>query len=394
MKIKLLLLFIVNSFCIYAQNFDSIYNEIAKQPETKITLSIKSRNYVSEQIKGNNYSNVLNLLSFYSQKYYTISDFLSETEELLIYFWAGQYDYLLSLQNDYKRSKDNNGFYFRSFDFGITKYFYSNSDALYTKIELSNRTEVEKEFLKLYLNSLLLRIKYSQFEQEELNNKSNEFVKKYNSSIYIDFVKNEIRSQWRKSIFSFEAAVFLGTRYFTKPLNQYFSQRMSLGLDCNINIWRFRNNFGIAGSNGKVLETFEFNNVIWTDNQAVDNNFYYFVLGFDIAKGKRLTISPYYSTQWLTIVQNLKDNSDLPKIHTGVNQIMGVNFFWKFNDSFRDVNSPWFSPIPEEPILRLNIGYGYPLKNTNLDSRFKNYNTFTCEIGVGILIQPRVKVKK
>jgi hypothetical protein len=400
MKKILIFILILNSFIVNAQNLDSIYRIIALQPETEQTFYIKSRFYILENIKSNNHQNVIDLLNYYSLKFVDSIEIINQDERILINFWMQKYDTIISQIGTEDIGRNNYYKYFltRYYPDSISDYFSDNSDQLYAQIRLSQCSDIEKEFLELYLRSILLDYKDYAIQRDELNQKANEFLLKNGDNQFSDFVRNNIRYQWEKTNFSIGGSLFGGAGFYTSEMNRYFSFGALLGTEININFWRVNSYFRYYFGSGKAQTTFDYDNITWNKNQKIYSGSSEISIGFTLIDYEKIKVSPSYGISWLTISQNneyesTKNNQKDPSIKIGTNQIVGINLFWGAFKTKQGINSRFYQTEIDDAIFRLRIGYAVSDHHSNYDSRFKFSDYLVADIGVGFLIQPRKRIK-
>lgn len=388
-----IIIFFLNSLIVNGQNIDSTYNEVNSQPDNSEIFAIKSRIYLYNQLLNNNRQKVINLQKYYTLKHNDTIYYLTQKEKILINFWVGNYDFLLSQYNkqdfqylDYPLSNDlyNIG--------GIMSYLISHKELLNKQIDTCSRSEIDKDFLKLYLSSCLIDYNdYSKY-RDKINDKANEFIVKYPTTSYTDFVRKNIRYQWTKSNFEIDINLIGGYSLFIGDLKDNFKNGFTFGAGLGLNYWRFNTFFRFHGGNGKTKTTFDYKGLNWSDNQKIFKGFPEISVGFAVLD-KKIKLTPYYGLCWPSIEKVNGDSINQPTIKFNVNQIYGLDFKWSFHLNKQNINSIYYHKSFNIMYLFLRVGYMSPFANKPSNEQFKRSDTWLFNFGFGFIMQTRKHVK-
>lgn len=389
--IFLAFIFANKSFPSNAQSFDSLYNEILMQPETKETFVIKSRNYLYEQLELNNRNKIREVLNFYKMVAKDTIALLGFNEEMLFYYWLEDFDSVLEL---YKKTPDYPYFsYQQNLNFRFSPFFYQNRQILYNNIELSNKSIKDKVFLTLLLKNIIGDYTFSNFRLHgnDLSIKAEEFIHKYPESEYCIYLKKYILPKVKRSNFGIDCKGIGGISSFSGYAKNYLTKSMHLGGGLEMNYKRINSSFNIQIGGGKIKKPFDYDNKTISLNNNTNLNILDASIGYAVLNN-RFKLSPFLGLSRHYFFIHYNNNSEETyELKLPTYKLYGIDLKWNFYIS--DVSDFKNDLIIGDYYLFFRFDYRTPFSQKIVNDQFKQSNIWFSNFGIGMSSIPIKRVK-
>ena len=342
--------------------------------ENDIPGLIKTRDYLLS-LQDNNY------LSFYP------------IERFLIQFTTGEYQTLADelKQTNLSSIKMNLGSVMPIQDGLLTiikSTFIRNEIEVKTKIQFSNCTDEVKQFLLLFLDSILLDIQNNIYLQDELNERSDLFLKQYPNSEYENFIYTFIRYKEVPSNWRFTAEFFSGYCIYTNELSNLYTNNIPVGVAFDVCYKRleifFRNYIGIH----KTKVDIPLSTGTWKENSRANTFLPEASFGYVIYDKNKIKLTPFLGIASTDIGPTSNDEEKKPELKNAglpftLTYVSGLNL----DINFLPRNGPKFAIVSQNLFLRIRYGFANPRFEKKFDV---SGNLHYLTIGIG-MAQRRVK---
>ena len=256
----------------------------------------------------------------------------------------------------------------------------------------------QKDFLKLYLKSILSYKDINNFNPDSIKTSSSQYLFEHPESEYRQYVREVIYPVYHTSKIGIRAAALAGLSVPESPLGDYFSAHPHVGLDLNLT-WKIidlKFKFS-AGFMGKTKQEFDHREV-WPKNNSVNTFFGGIFLGASLYNGNKLKIKPYAGVSTYDISTTLNPNQHQDEKVVNLTHFpcpgAGIDFIWKIRNYYsKDSYAARFKAEHESQYwyVFLSPGFNNPLFEKK-DKRFKGFQ-YMLNIGVGLKANPAVRKK-
>jgi hypothetical protein len=397
MKLWITIFALFTTFCLSAQktfirtNSELEFRRIVDSLRTDFKTKIES--------KQKNFLNVVNTQIVYMEK--DTFQVFTPTERATALFLANDYPSLLNdiverldchyfyRSRDYKRAKIK--FFWKIFNSNVGEIYFINDldherENIIDSINHSALDSDEKDFLKLYLASILLHQDLRRFDADQLNRDAEIFLEKYKNSKYSEYVENVIYIKLKPMNFGMGFGLFSGYNTLNGNISSYFKNNIPIGVNMELGYKRILLKGEFSASLSQHLKkSFDYKNNILTADSThclIDGSLN---VGYALLDKTKYTLTPFIGIGRQSI--SLSKNIDM-LFYSTLN--FGVDLDWKYS------NKIYFGIIYEGQDkmswhLRLRLGYTQ-LKNE--DSRFNGSLIYTkIEIGFYSNTMKRIRWK-
>ncbi|WP_324721514.1 hypothetical protein [Salinimicrobium sp. HB62] len=297
-KILLLLLLLMTFAHSHAQS-DSLQQEILNYEGTKSQIISRGRSLLLDKFLEEDMERV-KAIKTYLMREVENNDYLAiyPGENWLLLYWTGEYEELLNAVISFDENAMNklilqikpehDMFYAK-----VQQKTFLNKPVLKWEIERSKLSDVDKDFLVLYLEYLLSNPEDSNNEQERINSLADNFIAKHPNSDYIDYVKENIRFRFVASNWGLAFEFFSGYGFLTGNLSNSFKDNIPMGVafDVEYKKWTLylRNYIGFSSNK----EERPFNGGVWEKDSQVRIYLPEAAIGYAIVNNERFKISPF-----------------------------------------------------------------------------------------------------
>ncbi len=265
--------------------------------------------------------------------------------------------------------------------YNMHKETLANKNRIKEQIKASEIGQREKDFLNLHLDWLLLDNRNAQI-QDSLNEKADTFLATYDSTVYDDFIRTQIRYKLKASKWGGIYDVSLGYGMFTHHLVKHYTNPFVVGLSFgalykgfdlsfNINICAINNKQDIPYSNG-----------IFEKKSSLSMVSPYLTLGHEVFKNKRFRITPYmgFGGSSITIPTDKKEEDKALK---EVELRMQTAFVGGLKLEIKVGKHSFYSPFSYN-YISVRYNYMMPSFQRKYDGMLGNLHTITIGFG-GVL---------
>ena len=256
-------------------------------------------------------------------------------------------------------------------------------------IDQSSLTRSEKDFLLLYLESILAYNDLERFDWDTMGSRSDAFVAGTADSIQKDYVNNILNMKMETRKFGAGFAFSTGMNFLSGNITHYFKTPISFGGQLEAGYKGFMLKMDLSESFPRhVRDTFSYRGVLLSKDSAGAFVFRNLSMAYNIIDNKEFRFSPFAGVCLPGIsVSNKVSNTYEPAVN------VGFDLDWKFAEiksyrSYSEIinnrfsNAYWF--------VRLQVGYTQ-LKNS--DSRF-NGNMVYLKFAVGTFSNRAKRLKR
>ena len=152
---------------------------------------------------------------------------------------------------------------------------------------------MEKDFLLLHLDHLLIEYEKDEISQDSLNSYSDIFLEKYPNSSFYSLVKEHIRFVVKPSDWGFAFEFFTGYGVFTDQLYENFDNNVPFGIAFDVQYKNYvlylRNYIGF----GKTSRDIDFNGSTWNSGDQTRIFLPEASLGFELINNNLLKFTPF-----------------------------------------------------------------------------------------------------
>ncbi|HEX3008968.1 MAG TPA: hypothetical protein VHO90_15295, partial [Bacteroidales bacterium] len=264
------------------------------------------------------------------------------------------------------------------------------SNAINASIRQSALMDDEKDFLEMYLYSILAYTDLKDFDTEQMKSYAENFLERYPSSYFVPYVNNVLLVDLKTSNFGFGAGFFTGFNFLSGNISSYFKSYLPLGLNVELGYKNLILKGEVSSSFSKLTnESFEYKNITWSSDSTP------YILSGNINVAYRVLNTPRYKIApfagFGSHAINLSEKADKLLFRPGFQA--GVDFDWQFAEAnnYGDYYDA-FSSIKNYTSWYLRVRLGYA-QYRNDDSRFNGSMIFT-RIAVGFYANPAVRINK
>ncbi|MDD2797747.1 MAG: hypothetical protein PHV20_04060 [Bacteroidales bacterium] len=354
------LAFLALSSHIKAQNFEKLNAQ-----ETKSDIIYKYRNLLIDKIVANDTAQAKTLLQEFNSS-------IDETYYVTLY---PAEKWLLSiLLKDYKSISRDVQMMDSTTLVKLNRRVQPKDDQLhqiiYQKIidqkkevteEIENCSSISDEDRSLFL--LILDVYASTSPRskyyDEINSQSTKFINNYPKSSYNDYIKRNIRFEYKPAGFSMGMEIYSGASILTGRTNESLSSGGTFGLGFIWGYNSFQLNTRAAFVFSGLKKDIDYKGYTWQNSERAQLMLPEVSLGYKFMPSKKISVSPIVGVGWLMIspYQNDQDkNVDLKNIEiiSKASPVLGIDFGWEFANMF------YYNDLYQKPMSNfssLNIRY-------------------------------------
>lgn len=341
----ILILFAVSLYTNAQTDHAIIRQKILEEPVTKDDLIFKGRQLLVDRFEAMQFDSVRMFIDFFDVEIDNGSyQSLWPVERILLYYWTRQYDRLI----DYvARLKNEPRYEHHPSDSRVgemlSKWSVRDFDILEEWIDESERSEEDKSFLKMILESLLAGSPQLDITQEKLNEHADMFITKYPYSAYNDLVKEYVVFKTALSDWGFGYGFYAG---YTLENNDYFNPRFALAMDLKLHYRKAHLILFMDVGFGKLQQ--DVPGTDWIKGEKAPVMSMGASLGYAVFEWKQLRFAPFAGFSY-NIAEPVQKQVDMkPELKgleiSGMSSIVGINADWKMN-SIQDVGTPMLACI-------------------------------------------------
>lgn len=265
----------------------------------------------------------------------------------------------------------------------------NEKDNIILAINQSSLKADEKDFLKLYLTSILAYTDLRQFDTEQMKKQCSEFLSTYPKSEHYEYVEKVLFIRLETSKIGIGVSISSGYGILNGNISKYLKNQVPIGFDIDFGYNKFLIKTELSPSFTRHLkEFFEYKDYIWsTDSMSfmIHGNLN---LSYVVLDNSKCRISPYLGIG--THGVNLTDDIDNMLFKPGLN--VGVDLDWKFaNTNFYGNFYETFDAVKDKTYWYLRFKLGYSQFN-NADSRFIGSMLYS-KIEIGFYSNPAKRIK-
>ncbi len=341
MKKLLMILFVSCTFAAYSQTDSiSVIDKITATDASKSELISKGRRLILKDLEAGNIEEALETFKYLSSEIED-SDHLAfwPRERLLLYFWTGDYVELLNLGLYANLDSKDNSF---------QPSFMPSDDLIARKLDIRVREEYEEivddfesmsfspdsnEFLLLLLNRLLLKDKDNYMSLDEINKRSDQFLRKYPESPLSKIIKENVAYKLQIGDWGIGLTLGGGFNFVSgniTDLVDFNAGGVNIALDAYYKKLYF--GFDITAAFGDLKNDLPIKNKdkIWPQDIQLPITLAVPRIGYKIIDYQRFWLTPFAGVSFNSASPNQDDLDDYPelkKINLGisVSPMVGLN---------------------------------------------------------------------
>jgi len=177
--------------------------------------------------------------------------------------------------------------------------------------ELNNE---EKDFLALFFDFIIDGDDFPQITQEDLNERSKEYIASYPGSKYNSLIRRNILIEFKPRPFGFTIDYAGGMGVMTASLSESFNNFGCFGFGFGMTYNKALLNLGMnLGATTNLLET-DYNGIIWSDGSRATVTIFDIAAGYQLIKNRRITVTPFVAYGGVEISPVEKDRTALPEL--------------------------------------------------------------------------------
>jgi len=383
---KLIIILLLFSTNLYGQN-DSIKKAILNQAETKSVIISKGRTLLLDKFVKGDYESVKKIIKYLDDETkesgYTA---FYPAERWLLLYWTENYNEIIKDASNFDKDSFLADFQSKikpAYDLlpsAVVNKTANSTGILETYIKNSKLNQMDKDFLTMHLNSLLVGVKGYKNDQNIINDMTDVFLQKYPKSKYENFVRAIIRDKMIPSDWALAYEFFSGYGKFTDDLDKHFSKNIPIGIafDVSYKKWNLylRDYIGFS----KTRYDIPYKSTTWGKGKQANIFIPEISLGYTVLDNKLVKMSPFagFSGLGISSVKNdIEKNSKLEDVERWTTTyVLGLNFDFKIKNVKSRYNNGYL-------YIRLRYSYALP----NFDKKYNNYggNVHFITIGIGQL---------
>ncbi len=345
-----------------AQQNDTIRQEILNQGASDLEIISKGRSLTLEHLMKGDLVALKEVKDYLAGEIYNPYRVYTPVEYWLLSFWTEDFRELLHEAKQFAAEVDwgRHGHWQMPERFRPTPLLrmIMESDRLseevaiksaeaYVPLEVSINNaeleEVEKEFLKLWLYSLLFTPDEVDDEpaMAEINTKATEFLETYAGNDYSDYTRRFIRYRFRPGDWGIGYEFFLGYNVFTGGLSNHFENRVAGGFAYDILYKEFTVSLRLNISSTKTTREVVHRGVAWPEGIRG------YVVGGDIAlqypayQSRNMKLSPFIGIGGVGMGPSEAEIKKYPELDdfkefSAFNYLAGLDF--KLNSWNKNIN--------------------------------------------------------
>lgn len=386
-----------------AQNNDSIRQLIMNQKDTDLQLLAKGRSLIIEQLSKGDITGLRDTKDYLIKEMGEPYKVFTVGEYWLLSFWTEEYSTILLEVDKFTRSISKLSRYESDRLFYISPLLrmISENDELHKKLAIKSAESYlplsvyidnaelnseEKEFLKLFLFSMLFTSPNHQSEEmEEVNSRATAFLEAYPESNYADYTRRYIRYKYEAGNWGLGYEFALGYGNTFGQLHNNFGDGVGIGLEFEVLYKQahFQTRFHVLSS--KTRNDITVNGLTWPGNTV--GNFFTadFAFQYPAFMNKKIKLMPFVGIGAVGVSPVAKVVKDYPELEdfktmSAFSYFAGVDF--RFNFWNKTVN------LSKDGGLYVNLRYSYYFPNYGKKYDFMAGNLHLITLGVGGFTRP------
>lgn len=378
-------------FCLFLLSFDIVIAEndtiqkkgISSQ-NTKSVLIEKGRRLLLDKFIEGDYKAVDELEKGLNKKFHN-EDYLVfyPVEEWLIKYWTKDYKNLIhtawaidsinaSIRQTILPERDD-------LFMKLREKSYLKKSMLIDSINNSTLADNNKEFLKLFLLSLIKSKETNDITQDSINLKADKYLEKYPYDEMNAFIRKYIRYKLVASKWSYGIEFFGGSGIFTKNLRSNFKNSITLGVDFDIGYKNFilflRDNLGFCKTRKDIM----FNNIKWDKGSSAEMILPEASVGYIVEENRYIRLAPFAGIIGSGISPSSKSQELQDKNIPFASYSFGLNMDIKLGRS----RIPIVSRGLEHSYWFVRLRYTYIMTEFSPNSPYYNSAIHNITIGIG-----------
>ena len=263
-------------------------------------------------------------------------------------------------------------------------------DSIISKIQESAHQPDEKDFLILYLKSIL---EEKEIIPEQMNRKCDDFLANHYDSEYALYVNRILNLEYKTRNIGFAAGVFFGYNFLGGNISNYIKPQMSIGGYFDIAYKRFILKPDIAFSIPRYNKNdFNYQDIIYSTDSTSSMVSGNLNLGYFLWDNSHFRVTPFLGIGKQALWISSKGKED---IEYKANFTIGAELEWKFfhstMDKSRSYHSHFYNP-KDKANWSLFLRFGY--SNLNFSDPLFAGSMFYIKVGIGFFQNPAKRVYK
>lgn len=337
------------------------------------------------------------------------SEFLYPYEKTLMSFITGNYN---SIMDEVIDNKDfHNARYLNKFHkqkkykyldiYGSDSLTYlvfnkvkRNATHLLNQIQSSTLSDDKKEFLALYLESIIHYNEFDIYPIDSLESQSSQYLAKYPNTEFNTYIVNRFIPNYKKSKIGFGAGFFSGYTLLTNNLLKTFTDGVPVGLNIDLSYYNIVLGINLSVSSTSIRNSFDYKEGIWASDMIPNIASGKIGIGYGIPIKKNFKLIPFAGISGINITASPNESNINLSEDESIQETVSV---WKFPSAMAGISYEWkirylnsYDNLEESQLsqlklkywyLRFTLGYNNPQLG-KLDNRFKG-NVLFLNIGLG-----------
>jgi hypothetical protein len=314
-----LLIFLLSAPMVCAQA-DSIPQFLRQEQGLKSDKIHQARKYLIDKFLAMDMDAVKDVRD-YMMVYLDDADYLAlyPGEYILLLYWTQDYDELLAYLPaiDTLSGPQHRRRLLPQQDNIIEKIREKSIDSysvLTSCIQNAELDNEEKDFLALFFDFIIDGDDFPQITQEDLNERSKEYIASYPGSKYNSLIRKNILIEFIPMPFGFMIDYSGGMGVMTASLSKSFNNFGCFGFGFGMTWNKALLNLGMnLGATTNLLET-DYNGIIWSDGSRATVTIFDIAAGYQLIKNRRIAVTPFLAYGGIEISPIEKDRTALPEL--------------------------------------------------------------------------------
>lgn len=367
LRISVFLIVVHSKELLYAQQVDSLRDEILRYEEPKYEIIGKGRKMLFDKFVKADTNKVRELINYLKQQDDSVYMALHISELWMLSYWMGSYEQVNRLALDYEKD----------FEKPERDRIYPPPDAFYNRvreelrkqrIEIKQRIQssplslTDKDFSKIFFDFVVSGDDYPDIKRDTLNREADEFLFYNAHSRYDDIVRKRIRFVVVPSVWGYGFEFFSGYGAFTNKLEDNFRDCVPFGVAFDI----FYGNLGLYLRDfigfGSTRHDVQFPSGIWAGGAQTRVFLPEASLGYSIFENHVFKIAPFAGVAWMHVTPTDADkekHKEYENVGIGysTSPAIGITTDIKLGSS----GTPIVSSRGEQSFWFLRIRYAYTM---------------------------------
>lgn len=310
---------------------------------------------------------------------FLIHDFKSLLDNIIEGF---DYHYNFSTKHFKKINKKYLRFYFYNNIQSVTlQELQKESKNIIDSIKSTNLSNDEKEFLFIYLKSILSYVDLSKFNTDSMLIDIEKYLNKYPYSKYYDYTCNNLYIKYEKINFGIGIGFFSGYSIVSGKTSNYFNNYIPIGSTLEGEYFNFLIKCIVSPSIiNHSKKSISYNNAIWPKGTKTFLANGSLNIGYSLYKTEKIKLCPYIGLGITGI--NLSNDKKRKAILYDPNFNIGIDYDWIFStyNSYGNYYETFKTSKEENNFyLRFRLAYSY----LNKKDKIYNGSLFRAQIELG-----------